>query len=240
MTLFGRLLPKIRRRVKRDLSLPKLPRERVLAAIVRLMDVAHIRVGNEEYARTNQSFGLTTMRNRHVEVKGQRIHFRFRGKSGMAHELDLEDRRLAGIVRRCRDLPGQELFQYVDEDETRVSIDSGMVNEYLREITSEDITAKDFRTWHGTVSAAAELVACETPETETDAKQNVVAAIKSVADRLGNRPATCRKYYVDPRIVELYQSGELSGYMDAKVSARGLTGLRAEEKSVLRILKKRK
>ncbi|MEP6540072.1 MAG: DNA topoisomerase IB, partial [Bryobacteraceae bacterium] len=236
MTLFGRLLPVIRRKVKRDLSLPGLPKDKVLATVVRLMDLAHIRVGNEEYAKQNQSFGLTTMRDRHVNIGGSRLHFQFRGKSGQTHVLDLRDRQLASIVKRCKDLPGYELFQYLDEDGSHLAVNSGMVNEYLREATAEDITAKDFRTWHGTVHAVEELEHCGPSDSEVEAKRNVVAAIKAVAELLGNRPATCRKYYVHPVVLDLYLTGTLTQKMTLRTTARNSRGLAPVERCVLRIL----
>jgi len=175
------------------------------------------------------------MRNRHVKVKGSKILFHFRGKSGQDHSLELEDRRLAAIVKRCRDLPGYELFQYVDEAGGHVSIDSGMVNEYLREISGEDITAKDFRTWHGTVHAATLLGNCQTAEcTEAELKRNVVAAVKEVANRLGNRPATCRKYYIHPLVLEAFEKGTLT----LEQSGRSIH-LSAQEQSVLKMLTER-
>jgi DNA topoisomerase I len=236
MILFGHKLPLIRRKVQQDLSLTGLPKEKVLATVIRLMDLAHIRIGNEEYARQNQSFGLTTMRDRHVDIKGSTIHFRFRGKSGKLHEFDLEDRRLAAIVKRCRDLPGYELFQYIDEGGSHVALDSGMVNEYLRQMTGEDITAKDFRTWHGTVHAAEQLTACGASSTETEAKRNIMAAIKAVAELLGNRPATCRKYYVHPVVLDLYAAGALAESMSERSHSRNLPGLAPAERCVLEIL----
>jgi len=236
MILFGRMLRLIRKRVEHDLALPGLPKEKVLATVVRLMDLAHLRVGNEEYARQNQSFGLTTMQDRHVEIAGSTIHFQFRGKSGKMHALDLRDRQLASVVRRCRDLPGYELFQYIDEEGAPVAIDSGMVNQYLRETTNEDITAKDFRTWHGTVHAAELLAACAEAASETEAKRNVVAAIKAVAERLGNRPATCRKYYVHPAVVDLYVAGKLAVPMTAQAQESKADGLTASERCVLNVL----
>jgi DNA topoisomerase-1 len=236
MILFGRKLPLIRRKVKQDLSRTGLPREKVLATVIRLMDLAHLRVGNEEYARQNQSFGLTTMRDRHVDVEGAKIHFHFRGKSGKLHELDLHDRRLAAIVRNCRDLPGYELFQYIDESGAHTALDSGMVNAYLRQTASEDITAKDFRTWHGTVHAAEQLCAFGASATETETKRNIVAAIKAVAERLGNRPATCRKYYVHPIVLELYSAGDLAQSMSTPKRVRNSAGLAPVERCVLKIL----
>jgi DNA topoisomerase-1 len=234
MTLFGKLLPQIRQKVDADLALPGLPKEKVLAAVIRLMDLVHIRVGNEEYARDNQSFGLTTMRDRHVEVEGSRIHFQFKGKSGKLQDFDLLDRRLARIVQSCQDVPGYELFQYVNEGGSHTAVGSGTVNQYLHDITGEDITAKDFRTWHGTVHAAEHLCSCAECASEAEAKKNVVAAIKAVAERLGNRPATCRKYYVHPIVVNLYISGELAKHMD--VRSDDASGLGSSERSVLKIL----
>jgi DNA topoisomerase I len=235
LLVFGSLLPRIRRRVRQDLALPGLPEKKVIAAVVRLMDLAHIRIGNEEYARENQSFGLTTLRDRHVKIKGSHLHFEFRGKSGQLQVIELADRRLAKIVKRSRDLPGYELFQYIDESGAQVKLDSDMVNRYLREITDADITAKDFRTWHGTVHAAQELGACGEARTATEAKKNVVAAIKQVAGRLGNRPATCKKHYIHPMVLDLYQSGELAKYMAEKSAARN-TGLDTGERCVLKML----
>jgi DNA topoisomerase-1 len=207
-----------------------------VATVVRLMDLVQIRVGNEEYARDNQSYGLTTMRNRHVRINGSTLHFQFKGKSGKVHELDLQDRRLAAIVKRSRDLPGYELFQYLDEQGAHMPLESGMVNQYLRETTGEDITAKDFRTWHGTVQAAQELGTCGAASSKTEAKRNVVAATKAVAGKLGNRPATCRKHYIHPAVLELYEAGGLDRYMSEKATGQRLRGLEAGERCVLKML----
>jgi DNA topoisomerase I len=234
LTVFGSLLPRIRRRVKHDLALPGLPQDKVVATVVRLMDLAHIRVGNEEYARENHSFGLTTLRDRHVKIKGSHLRFEFRGKSGQLQVVDLEDRRLARIVKRSRDLPGYELFQYLDESGAKVKVDSDMVNQYLRDASGADVTAKDFRTWHGKVHAAEELGACGTARNVTEAKKNVVPAIKKVAGRLGNRPATCRKHYVHPMVVDLYQTGELAEYLSVRPGKA--TGLDGCERCVLKML----
>ena len=233
---FGTALPRIRQKVHHDLSLPGMPAEKVVATVVRLMDLVQIRVGNDEYARENQSYGLTTMRNRHVKIKGSQLHFQFKGKSGKLHEIDLHDQKLAAIVRRSRDLPGYELFQYLDEHGDHVAIDSGMVNQYLRDITGQDITAKDFRTWHGTVRAAQQLGACGTPSTRPEAKRNVVAATKAVAGALGNRAAVCRKHYIHPIVLELYEGGRLAGYMKAKADRARSNGLNNCERCVLQIL----
>jgi DNA topoisomerase-1 len=206
---FGKTLPKIRRSVRKDLSLPGLPQNKVLAAIVQLLELSFIRVGNEEYARENKSFGLTTMQGRHVDVAGSKLRFRFRGKSGREHEVDVTDRRIARIVSRLQDLPGQDLFQYVDDNGDVCDISSQDVNEYLREITGQDFTAKDFRTWAGTVLAAIALNAAGAFETKKQAKANVKNAIRAVAEVLGNTPAICRKCYIHPAVLEAYLDGNL-------------------------------
>jgi DNA topoisomerase-1 len=217
LVAFASALPAIRRRVDADLSRPGLPRDKVLAAVVRLLELTLIRVGNDEYARLNRSFGLTTMRGRHATVHGTSIRFRFRGKSGREHEVDLRDRRLATVVRRCRDLPGQELFGYVDEQGELVNIKSDDVNDYLRAIDPR-VTAKDFRTWAGTVLAYRALRSLDRPETDGEAKRNVVAAIRDTARRLGNTPAVCRQAYVHPIVVDAYLDRRLR---DTLVGARG-------------------
>ncbi|MDQ6742963.1 MAG: DNA topoisomerase IB, partial [Candidatus Dormibacteraeota bacterium] len=204
-----RVLPKIRRRVRRDLRRPGLSREKVLATMVQLLESTMMRVGNEEYARENRSFGLTTLRNRHVKVRGSSVRFFFRGKSGKEHEITIRDRRLAAVVKRCEELPGQQLFQYVDEDGQRRSIDSTDVNEYLRDASGGDFTAKDFRTWAGTVLAARALQEMEKVDSETQAKRNVVQAIERVSERLGNTRSVCRKCYVHPAIVDSYMDGSM-------------------------------
>ena len=204
MLAFGAALPKIRGQVNKDLSLHGLPQRKVVAAIVRLLDETCIRVGNEEYAKTNKSFGLSTMRNRHAEVHGATIHFQFQGKSHQEHDITLRDRRLARIVKQCQELPGQELFEYQLETGEAVNVTSTDVNEYLCEITQEHFTAKDFRTWHGTGQMARELVALGPAETETQTKRNIAQAVKETARRLGNRPAACRKYYIHPAVFSSY------------------------------------
>jgi DNA topoisomerase I len=240
MIAFSEALPKIRERIEHDLKLPGLPKEKVLATVLRLMELTRIRVGNEEYAKTNKSFGLTTMRDRHVDISGSTIHFKFRGKSGVEHDIEIHDRRLARIVKNCRDIPGQELFQYIDENGQRQSIDSGNVNDYLREITGEDFTAKDFRTWGGTVLATLELHEAGVGESKTAIKKAIVQAIKTVAQHLGNRPATCRKYYVHPAVLSAYETGSLSEVMTKHVEdeIEELSyGLRCEELVVVTLLK---
>jgi DNA topoisomerase-1 len=209
MLVFGAALPRIREQVDEHLGQPGLPRTKVLATIVRLMETTSIRVGNEEYARENKSYGLTTMRNHHVRVKGSTITFSFAGKSGIRHNIDHQDRRLARIVARCQDIPGHELFQYLDDEGERHSIDSSDVNAYLREISGEDFTAKDFRTWAGTVTACRLLRELEPFSSETQAKKNVVGVIKNVAAQLGNTPSVCRKCYVHPAVLSTYMDGSL-------------------------------
>jgi DNA topoisomerase-1 len=240
MLEFGLALPAIRERTQHDLALPGLPREKVLATIVRLFEATLIRIGNEEYARKNGSFGLTTMRNRHVEVSGSTVRFRFRGKSGIYHEIGLDDRRLARIVKTCRDIPGQELFQYLDEEGQSQTINSADVNEYLRAITGGEFTAKDFRTWAGTVLATLALQEFREFGCETEAKKSLVCAIETVARQLGNTPAVCRKYYVHPAIIELYLAGRLFDVLEQPAGpdpAKRLKHLQPEEIAVIRVLR---
>jgi len=207
----ARVLPRIRERCDADLARPGLSREKVLAAVVRLLELTLIRVGNEEYARLNRSFGLTTLKRRHAKVEGSAIRFRFAGKSGKRHEVGLRDRRLAAIVRRCQDLPGQELFAYIGDDGVPHDISSDDVNEYLREISGIDMTAKDFRTWAGTVLAYRALRALAPVESGRAAKKNVVEAVRLTADQLGNTPAGARRSYVHPAILDAYLEGTIGG-----------------------------
>lgn len=239
MIAFGRALPRLRARVAHDLALPGLPREKVLATIVRLLETTLIRVGNEEYARDNRSFGLTTLRTRHVEVDGATLHFGFRGKSGKRHAIDVHDRRLAAIVKRCRDLPGYELFQYLDDAGEISAVNSADVNAYLHEIAGEEFTAKDFRTWHGTVRAAVALL--EAPECSGDAaaKRNVADAIAAVARVLGNTSAICRKCYVHPLVVECYLAGELRAQLRRRRPKGEAAALQPEELALLALLERR-
>ena len=242
MINFGKALPLIRAEVDRALKLPGLPREKVLATIVYLLEATMMRVGNEEYARTNKSFGLTTLRNRHVKVDGSDVEFRFRGKSGVYHKIHVHDRRLARIIRSSRDLPGQELFQYVDEEGETHSIDSSDVNDYLRTITGEDYTAKDFRTWSGTVLAAMALQEFEKFDSETQAKKNIVRAIESVAEKLGNTPSVCRKCYVHPAVLDAYLEGSVLEALRERTEQQlteDLHTLQPEEAAVLAMLQQR-
>jgi len=236
---FAKALPNIRRRIAQDLTLPGLPRQKVLATIVRLLERTFIRIGNEEYARENKSFGLTTLKNRHVKVKGAQIRFRFRGKSGRQHEVDVTDRRVAKVIAKCQDLPGQDLFQYLEEGGEVRDVTSQDVNEYLRQITNEDFTAKDFRTWGGTVLAAIALSKQEVFQTKKQAKSNIKTAICAVAELLGNTPAVCRKCYVHPIILEAYLNRtRIAGLNGTK--ALQPPNLRAAERAVLKFLHTRK
>ncbi|HVF71852.1 MAG TPA: DNA topoisomerase IB [Chthoniobacterales bacterium] len=242
MLVFGKALPKIRRRVKRDIKQRGLPREKVLATVVQLLERTFIRVGNEEYAKENKSYGLTTMRNRHVNVRGANLKFRFRGKSGIDHEVDVEDRRLAKIIRQLQDLPGQDVFQYIDEAGERKTVTSQDVNDYLREITGQEFTAKDFRTWAGTVLAAMALNAQDAFDNPTQAKKNVKDAISAVAKILGNTPTVCRKCYVHPAVLESYLNGAMIEGLKEKTEetlVRKLGSLRSEEAAVMTFLQAR-
>lgn len=233
---FAKALPKIRRRVNQDLRLPGLPQQKVLATVVQLLERTFIRVGNEEYARENKSFGLTTMKNRHVKVKGPQLRFRFRGKSGRQHEVDVTDRRIAKIVSKCQDLPGQNLFQYVNNGGVR-EVTSQDVNDYLREISRENFTAKDFRTWAGTLLAAIGLNLQEKSKSQKQAKTNIKTAISAVAELLGNTPAICRKCYVHPTVLETYLNGrEIAGLADAMKTPKNIN-LRAVERAILKFLR---
>jgi DNA topoisomerase I len=242
MILFAGALPLIRQQVEHDLSLAGLPRPKIIATIVRLMETTYIRVGNTEYARRNRSYGLTTMRTRHVDVNGSTVTFSFQGKSGVHHTIDLSDRRLARIVKRCLDLPGYELFQYLDTDGAHHSIDSSDVNDYLREITNQHFTAKDFRTWAGTVLACTTLREFEAFETETQAKKNMVQAIQSVATRLGNTPSVCKKCYIHPAVLDSYLGGVMLKAFEKQVEKEienTTHELRQEERALLHLLRRR-
>jgi DNA topoisomerase-1 len=237
--VFGEALPHIREMTEAHLALSGLPRERVLATVVCLLEKSLIRIGNEEYARANGSVGLTTMRDGHVNIAGSLLRFAFRGKSGVAHSVHVRDRRLARLVKRCQDLPGEELFQYVDDQGERRTIGSGDVNAYLREIAGEEFTAKDFRTWAGTVLAAQSLAALDHADTESEAKRRVVCAVESVARRLGNTPSVCRKCYIHPAVLDAYLDGWLvmSMRQPIEVGRSGPSGLDPDELRVLRLLR---
>ena len=227
---FCRVLPRIRRRVARDLRKPGLPHEKVVATVVKLMELTLIRVGNEEYARQNGSFGLTTLRDRHAKVRGGVVRLRFRGKSGKEVEAEVTDRRVARVVKQSQELPGQELFAYIDEHGERCTVSSDDVNNYLRETTGADYTAKDFRTWAGTVLAAAALRELEGFESDAEAKRNVVQALDRVARRLGNTRAVARRSYVHPAV--------LDSYLDGSLGRAPAGGTPSVEQSVLTILRR--
>ncbi len=229
---FAAVLPAIRKRVDADLQGPGLTHTKILATLVKLLEYTCIRVGNEEYVQQNESFGLTTLRNRHVTVGEHTLRFRFKGKSGQTHDVKLSDRRLARIVAECQSLPGQELFQHVDENGEPAPIRSDDVNDYLRQITGDDFTAKDFRTWIGTTEAVLFLEKLGPPENAGAANKNTVEAVKHVASKLGNRPATCRAYYIHPAILESYASGS---FFDIVAKARA-GALRREENAALAMI----
>jgi len=234
---FAAALPRIRQRIDANLSAPRLSREKVLALVVQLLERTLIRVGNEEYARDNGSVGLTTMKDGHAKVAGETITFQFKGKSGIRHAVDVRDRRLARAVKACRDLPGYELFQYVDADQRRHSIGSGDVNAHLRAISGDEFTAKDFRTWAGTVSAAVELARQPAFRSAAHARRNVVAAIDVVARRLGNTKAVSRKCYIHPAVIDAYLEGSVISA--ARTKTARAAGLSAEERAVVRLLESR-
>lgn len=239
---FAKALPRIRKRCDKDLARPGLAREKVLAAVVRLLELTLIRVGNDEYARLNRSFGLTTLRDRHARIEGSGVRFRFRGKSGKIHEVGLRDRRLAGVVRRCQDLPGQELFQFVDADGEVRDVASDDVNAYIREASGGEYTAKDFRTWAGTVLAYRALRALQPGTGERAAKRNVVEAIRQTADRLGNSPAVARGSYVHPAVLEAYLEGSIRGALveaAEEQSTPPTSATPAEEAAVRALLRQR-
>jgi DNA topoisomerase-1 len=243
MIAFSEILPQIRERVEHDVALPELARDKVLATVVWLLERTLIRVGNDEYARDNGSFGLTTLRRKHVTVSGAKLRFEFRGKSGVPHSVAVTDRRIARVVQRCQELPGQELFQYLDDDGRRQSVDAGDINDYLRRITGRQVTAKDFRTWAGTTLAAAALRELGNFKTEKQGKAHIVAAIDQISKRLGNTRAVCRKYYVHPAIIEAYLQGVTIPPTPVDVrqlrTSGGPAGLRRDEVAVIELLRQR-
>ncbi len=239
---FGQTLPRIRRRVARDLRRRGMPREKVLATIVRLLETTLIRVGNDEYAQQNGSYGLTTLHNHHAKVRGNQVTFHFAGKSGKTHRIDLHDPRAARIVRKCQELPGQDLFGYVDEEDTVRDVTSGDVNDYLRSIAGDEFSAKDFRTWAGTVLAAVALRQFEQFQSSRQANRNILRAVKAVAKMLGNTPAVCRRCYIHPAILESYIAGQTIATIrqSAEKKLRGsLAKLRPEEAAVMMLLRDR-
>jgi DNA topoisomerase-1 len=243
MLEFSEVLPVLRERIERDLRAVRLSRRQILAAVVRLLDQTLIRIGNDEYARENRSYGLTTLRRRHVRVSGAELRFSFRGKSGVEHSITVTDPRLARIIQGCRDLPGIELFQYLDGDGRRHAVSSDDINDYLREATGRDVTAKDFRTWGGTMLAAVELRRMGPAASRREADRNIVQAVDAVAVRLGNTRAVCRKYYVHPALLEAYLMGRtapLPPVLRRKARKAGAGGaLRRDEVIVLQFLQDR-
>ena len=237
MLAFSEVLPRIRSAVERDLQRPGLPREKVLATVVRLLESTGIRVGNDEYAKSNRSFGLTTLKDHHVEISGSNVTFEFRGKSGKTHRCSLSDRRLARIVQRCQALPGEDLFQYVDDEGVRQTIGSGDVNDYIREVAGEEFTAKDFRTWAGTILAVAALSDVGGFSTQRQAKSNVLRAIDQVAEQLNNTRAVCRKYYVHPAVFDSYLAGTMPQILQNGTKPAAPSDLATEEQSIVRLLR---
>ncbi|HEV2354074.1 MAG TPA: DNA topoisomerase IB, partial [Puia sp.] len=239
---FGKALPLLRNRVEEDLRTKGLTQEKVLAAVVSIMERTFIRVGNYEYEKANGSYGLTTLKNNHVSISGDKIRFSFTGKKGVHHEVTLRDKRLARIVAQCHDIPGKELFEYYGEDGSRHPIDSGMVNAYIREATTEDFSAKDFRTWAGSLHALEEFRRVGEASTETEMKKNINLVLDSVSLKLGNTRAVCRKYYVHPGLINLYEENKLVKYLGEQNTPEddreNPAGLSAEEKVLMKILRK--
>lgn len=243
MLQFGYALPKIRLQLEKDLAIRKLEKRKVLAVVVSLMERTNIRIGNNVYEKLYGSFGLTTLKDKHVNVKGQKISFSFKGKKGVYHDIDLKNSRLAKAVQNCRDIPGKELFQYYDEDGQRHPVDSGMVNEYIKEISGDDFTAKDFRTWSGTVNALIAFREIGEAENNSAYKSKVKEALEMVAATLGNTPAVCRKYYVHPLVINLYENNSIKKYLDELDAIEindGKSGLTKEEMIVMKMLENEK
>ncbi len=238
MVGFAEALPQIREKTDRDTRRDGLPREKVLGTVVRLLEKTLIRVGNDEYAKQNNSFGLTTLRDGHVDVRGGRVRFAFRGKSGIQHAIDLDDRRLARIVKACRDIPGYDLFQYLDDDGKRQAVGSSDVNAYLKDVSGEDYTSKDFRTWAGTVLAAEFLRGCGPCTSQTESKRNIVKAVEAVAQRLGNTKAVSKKCYIHPTVFDAYVDGMMTKIRMVKRASRSAHALSESEAAVLALLKK--
>lgn len=232
----GKSLPTIRKKLEADLSLPGLPKNKVLAALVSLMEKTGIRIGNEFYEKLYGSFGLTTLKDKHAEIKGSQLKFCFRGKKGVEHTVTLKNKKLAKIVQHCRDIPGKELFQYIDEEGKRQSIDSGMVNEYIRSLAEDDFTAKDFRTWCGTVAALTAIIENGIDE-DLGSKKKVIAVLDKVSEQLGNTRTVCKKYYVHPTLLELYEEGKLDKILPKNgTSTNNETGLSPVEKTLVNIM----
>ncbi len=239
MIAFGEALPRMRARIHRDLRRQGLPKPKVLATVVRLLEISLIRVGNEEYARQNRSYGLTTLRDRHADIRGSGVRFRFLGKSNQEHDVDIRDPRRAAIIQRCQELPGQELFQYLDENERRQKVDSTQVNEYLEGIGGRDFTAKDFRTWAGSILAAIALRATGPTESHLRPRDQIIRAIKTVAECLRNTPAVCKKCYIHPEIFESYLDGSLARFLPRKSGSPTATSWQRHESKILALLRRR-
>ncbi|MFP3592908.1 DNA topoisomerase IB [Chryseobacterium sp. SIMBA_038] len=243
MLQFGYALPEIRLHIEQDLALRNFEKRKILALIVSLMQRTNIRIGNNAYEKLYGSFGLTTLKDKHVKIKGQKMTFSFKGKKGIMHNIDLKSRRLSRLVQKCKDIPGKELFQFLDEDDNRHSIDSGMVNNYIKEISGEDFTAKDFRTWSGTVNALIAFKEIGYAESNSEYKKKVKEALEMVASHLGNTSTVCRKYYVHPLVINLYENNSIKKYLDEleKIEENdGKADLTQEEKLVLKILETEK
>ncbi len=243
MLQFGYALPDIRLQVEKDLALRNFDKRKILALIVSLMQKTNIRIGNNAYEKLYGSFGLTTLKGKHVKVQGQKISFHFKGKKGVMHDIDLKSKRLSKLIQKCKDIPGKELFQYIDEDGNRHTVDSGMVNDYIKEISGEDFTAKDFRTWSGTVSALIAFKEIGYAETHKEYKKKVKEALEMVASNLGNTSTVCRKYYVHPLVINLYENNTIKKYLDELEQIEendGKADLTHEEKLVLKILENEK
>lgn len=238
---FGKELPRLRKRLEQDICNTKLTKEKVLATVVSLMERTFIRVGNNEYEKLYGSYGLTTLKDGHVNINGPTIKFSFKGKKGIYHSITLKNKKLARIVKACRDIPGKELFQYFNDDGTRCSIDSGMINNYIKESTGNDFSAKDFRTWAGTLSTLCSFRSLGQAINQTETKKNVLSALDEVSSKLGNTRSICRKYYVHPRLIQLYEENSLQKYLaqlDEIEKCDDLTDLTQEEKVLMKILKK--
>ncbi|AZA56876.1 DNA topoisomerase IB [Chryseobacterium shandongense] len=243
MLQFGYALPDIRLHVEKDLALKNFEKRKILALIVSLMQRTNIRIGNNAYEKLYGSFGLTTLKGKHVKIQGQKISFHFKGKKGVMHDIDLKSKRLSKLIQKCKDIPGKELFQYIDDEGNRHTVDSGMVNDYIKEISGEDFTAKDFRTWSGTVSALIAFKEIGYAETHTEYKKKVKEALEIVASHLGNTSTVCRKYYVHPLVINLYENNTIKKYLDEleKIEENdGKADLTHEEKLVLKILENEK
>ncbi|HEY1022532.1 MAG TPA: DNA topoisomerase IB [Flavisolibacter sp.] len=237
---FGKVLPSIRLKIEEDLGKKELSEEKVLATVVSIMERTFIRVGNDDYEKLYGSYGLTTLKDKHVNVNGSTVRFSFKGKKGIYHEITLRNRKLAKLVQMCRDIPGKELFQYFDEQGERHSIDSGMVNRYIKDASGGDFTAKDFRTWAGTLHILQTFCSMDAPEAQTDCKKNILAALDEVSQKLGNTRTVCKKYYVHPGIIRLYEERALDKYLkelDAIEKEDQLSGLTSEERVLMKILK---